>query len=72
MIVIFFMFQRYFLGNHCWSIEGLERLAMLITLDLDGVLMKNPFSTAVFPSLQSSWGKARPIAQEVMTLIRKR
>ena len=37
---------------------------MLITLDSDGVLMKNPFSTAVFPIITKQLGgKARPIAQ---------
>jgi len=45
---------------------------MLITLDLDGVLMKNPFSTAVFPIITKQLGERHGLShKEVMTLIRK-
>lgn len=45
---------------------------MLITLDLDGVLMKNPFSTAVFPAITEKLGKQRGLShREVMGLILK-
>jgi len=43
---------------------------MLITLDLDGVLMKNPFSTAVFPAITKELGAGKGLShQEVMKLI---
>src|SRR5690554_1528849 len=43
---------------------------MLITLDLDGVLMKNPFSTAVFPSITKQLGEGPNLShKDVMKLI---
>ena len=43
---------------------------MLLTFDLDGVLMKNPFSTGVFPTVTKEFGKISGLShKEIMAKI---